>query len=86
MHLRSKSEPVSPINILAGCKLNIKNPKQAPQRVHPITTISVIPCFAASTERHAIIIIDMEAPSPSIPSVKFIALVAASITKIAKGI
>ncbi len=77
---------MSPIKIFAGCKLNIKNPRHAPQREHPIITISCTPCFAAITERHAIIIIEIEAPNPSIPSVKFTAFVAASITNIANGI
>ena len=84
--LRRRSEPVSPINIFAGCKLNIKNPKHAPHNTQPRTVISSIPYLAAITERHAIIIIDMDAPNPSIPSVRFTAFVAASITNIANGI
>ena len=84
--LRSSSEPVSPINIFAGCRLNIKKPKHAPHSTHPKTVISSIPYFAAITDRHAMIIIEIDAPSPSIPSVRFIAFVAASITNIANGI
>lgn len=77
---------MSPMNIFAGCKLNIKNPKHAPHSTHPKTVISSTPYFAAITERHAMIIIEIDAPNPSIPSVRFTAFVAASIAKIANGI
>lgn len=86
LHLRRSKDPVSPINIFAGCKLNIKNPKQAPHKIDPKSEISNISYLTAITVRQAIIIIDIEAPSPSIPSVKFTAFVAASITKITNGI
>lgn len=84
--LRKSSEPVSPMNIFAGCRLNIKNPKHAPHSTQPKTVISNTPYFAAITDRQAIIIIEIDAPSPSIPSVKFTAFVAANITNIANGI
>lgn len=84
--LRRRSEPVSPMNIFAGCRLNIKNPKHAPHSTQPNTVISSMPYLAAMTDRHAIIIIEMDAPNPSIPSVRFTAFVAASITNIANGI
>lgn len=60
--LQEEASRVSPINIFAGCKLNIKNPKQAPQRSAPSTVISTTLYFAEITERHAIIIIEVEAP------------------------
>lgn len=66
--------------------MKIKNPRHAPHNTEPIVAISVTLYFAAITERHAIIIIDIDAPSPSIPSVKLIAFVAASITNITNGI
>lgn len=81
----SKSEPVSPINIFAGCKLNIKNPRHAPQSVSPIKAISYTPLFIAIIDNAAIIIIETLLANPSIPSVKFTAFVAASITNIING-
>lgn len=39
----SRSEPVSPINIFAGCKLNNKNAKHIPIKLAPNTTISFTP-------------------------------------------
>lgn len=66
--------------------MKIKNPRHAPHNTQPIVAISSTLYLAAITERHAIIIIEIDAPSPSIPSVKLIAFVAASITNITKGI
>ena len=85
MLLRRSKDPVSPIKIFAGCKLNIKKPRHAPHKTEPSTAISGMLYFIAITERHAIIIIEIEAPSPSIPSVRLTAFVPASITKIANG-
>ena len=80
------NEPVSPIKILAGCKLNIKNPNTAPITTLPKITTSEVPFIIAIAVKHAIIIHDTDDDNPSIPSVKLIAFVVASITKIANGI
>ena len=64
LHLRSKSEPVSPINTLAVFKLNIKNPKHAPTIMLPNTTISLISKIIAITVRHVVIIADTDVLSP----------------------
>mgnify|MGYP000171840441 CR=1 FL=1 len=81
----SNNEPVSPINTLAGCKLNTKNPKVAPITALPNIdtsgTLNVIPIIT----KHVIISELTLDDKPSIPSVKFIAFVVASITTIANG-
>ena len=83
---RSKSEPVSPIKTFAGCKLNIKNPSVAPITILPNTEISACPCIIPMIVKQVTIIALTLEERPSIPSVKFIAFVVASITTIAKGI
>ena len=80
------SEPVSPINAFAGYILNIKNPNVAPITIAPNTIISFVPNIVAIIVKHVIIIVLTLDDNPSIPSVKFIAFVVASITKIANGI
>ena len=77
---------VSPIKTLAVFKLNIKNPKQAPTIMLPKTIISFTSKTIAITVRHVVIMADILVLKPSIPSVKFIALVVPSITNITKGI
>lgn len=83
--LRSKSDPVSPINTLAVFKLNIKNPKHAPTIILPNTIISLISNIIAITVKHVVIIADILVLSPSIPSVKLTAFVVPSITNITNG-
>ena len=83
--LKSK-EPVSPINTFAGCKLNNKNPKQVPIKTQPIKVTSVTPKIILITVSAVIIIVVTLVAKPSIPSVKFTALVVPSITTIANGI
>ena len=77
---------VSPINTLAGCKLNSKNPKQLPTRHAPIITISLTPNIIPTTVKNANIIVVTVVDNPSIPSVKLTAFVVPSKTKIANGI
>ena len=85
-HLRNNREPVSPINTFAGCKLNIKNPNTAPITILPNIEISVKLYCIPIIVKQVIIIAETLDESPSIPSVKFIALVVANITTIANGI
>ena len=80
------NEPVSPINTLAGCKLNIKNPNIAPITQLANTDTSGIPKIIPITARHVIIIALTLDDKPSIPSVKFTAFVVANITIMANGI
>ena len=80
------NEPVSPINTLAGYILNIKNANTAPITIAPNTTISFTPSIVAIIVKHVIIIVHTLGDKPSIPSVKFIALVAPNNTNIANGI
>ena len=82
----NNNEPVSPIIIFAGFKLNTKNPKHTPTTILPKTTISLISNIIAITVKHVTIIADILAPNPSIPSVKFTAFVVPNITNIANGI
>ena len=84
--LRSNNEPVSPINTLAVFRLNIKNPKHDPTIILPKTITSFTSKIIAITVKHVAIIADILVLNPSIPSVKFIALVVASITTIENGI
>ena len=71
---------------MAGCKLNNKNPKQAPTRVAPTKTISFTPKIIPTVVKNANIIVVTVVASPSIPSVKFTAFVVPSKTNIANGI
>ena len=82
----NNNEPVSPINTLAGCRLNIKNPNTAPTTTLPKIPISSIPNNIPIIVKHVIIIAETLEDNPSIPSVKFIAFVVAKITIIANGI
>ena len=85
-HLRNNREPVSPINTFAGCKLNIKKPSTEPITMLPNIEISVKLFCIPIIVKQVIIIAETLDESPSIPSVKFIALVVANITIIANGI
>ena len=71
----SSKEPVSPINTLAGCKLNIKNPSTLPITILPKTDISFIPAVIPIMVKQVIIIADTLEESPSIPSVRLTAFV-----------
>lgn len=82
----SISEPVSPINIFAGFKLNNKNPKQVPITILPNTTISFISNIIPITVKQVKIIAVTLVANPSIPSVRLIALEVASNTSIPNGI
>ena len=63
-----KVEPVSPINIFAGCKLNIKNAKLHPHTIVPNIIISFTSKITPITVKHATIIVVTLVASPSIPS------------------
>ena len=78
-------EPVSPIITLDGYKLNNKNPKHAPDSALPNKVTSLQSKIIAITVRQVKIIVVTLLDKPSIPSVKLIAFVVASITKIANG-
>ena len=80
------NEPVSPIKILAGCKLNIKKPNTEPITMLPKIETSVMFFIIAMAVNAAIIIAEILEDKPSIPSVKLTAFVVASITKIANMI
>ncbi len=80
------NEPVSPIITFAGFKLNIKNPKILPTAILPRIATSPTPLNIAITVKQVIIIAHTLDDKPSTPSVKFIAFVVASITKISNGI
>ena len=81
----NRSDPVSPINTFAGCKLNIKNPNTPPITILPNIDISVTPCNIPTTVKQVIIIVDILDDNQSIPSVKFTAFVVANITQMAAG-
>ena len=72
------SDPVSPINTLAGCELYTRNPTKAPTNTKQNTAISSFP--AVQTEPHEIIpkakkaIAERPPARPSKPSVMFTAL------------
>ena len=74
----SESEPVSPINTLAGLVLNTKKPSNEPTNTKQKIAISSYPC--AQVDPHAIMpkarkaIADNPPASQSSPSVKLTAL------------
>ena len=71
-----KLEPVSPINVLAGAKLNGKNPTNAPANavINNIDTKGE-PFNTNIINNEIAEITDIPEDSPSNPSIKFIALV-----------
>ena len=75
-----KFEPVSPINVFAGVKLNGKNPTSAPARA-VINTIEINddPFNTNITNNDIADIIDIPEDNPSSPSIKFIAFVTITI-------
>ena len=79
------SEPVSPINIFAGLKLKYKKPRQAPAIAALIIANPVYPLIWQRVANVAKEMKEQPEASPSSPSVKFIALDAPIITKIAKN-
>lgn len=66
--------------------MNNKNAKHIPIKLAPNTTISFTPVTIPITVKQVNIIVVTDVLNPSIPSVKFIALVVASITTIENGI
>ena len=79
------NEPVSPINTLAGCILNIKNPKHPPISA-PVTMLKFIMLKKPAISIKNIAtknVIDVH--KPSIPSVKFTALTIPTINNAAIG-
>ena len=71
-----KFEPVSPINVFAGVKLNGKNPTNAPANA-VINTMDINdePFNTNITSSDIADIIDIPDDNPSNPSIKFIAFV-----------
>ena len=78
------SEPVSPINTLAGWKLYLKNPKHDPKTVSKRIPISEYPLLKAIIDNPSNIILETHPFKPSTPSVKFTALVTANKTNTEK--
>lgn len=78
-----KFEPVSPIKVLAGLKLNGKNPVIAPANA-VINTMAIIgePFNAKMIKSEIAEIIVIPEESPSNPSIRLIALVIPTIHKI----
>ena len=74
-------EPVSPINILAGCQLKIRNPIQAPMATIERTESSALYVIFATKTKNISTGIVTPVASPSIQSVKFTALVKPIIAK-----
>ena len=68
-------EPVSPINIFAGLKLNGKNPKHEPISAIPKIAIEYSPTLIDINTSDIDIIADTPAANPSRPSIKFTAFV-----------
>ena len=78
-----KFEPVSPINVLAGAKLNGKNPTNAPANA-VINTIAIIgePFNTNIISKDIADITDIPDDNPSNPSIKLIAFVTPTIHNI----
>ena len=68
------SDPVSPINILAGFLLNNKNPIKAPTNTKQNTKIGKLFSLYANKANVLVVIIVTLVAKPSNPSVKFTAL------------
>ena len=78
-----KFVPISPINVLAGLKLNGKNPAKAPTKaVIIIIAINGDPFNAKIINKQIHEIIEIPDDNPSNPSIKFIALVIPTIQNI----
>ena len=82
-----KLEPVSPINVLAGAKLNGKNPTNAPA-IAVINNIEISgdPFNTNIINNDTADITEIPADSPSNPSIKLIALVTPTIQPIVNAI
>ena len=75
-----KFEPVSPINVFAGEKLNGKNPTSAPLNAVTITVAIIGESFIKNIINNDIHDInDIPDDNPSSPSIKFIAFVTPTI-------
>ena len=78
-----KLEPVSPKNVLAGAKLNGKNPTNAPANAATNTIDTIGELFNTTIiNQDTADITDIPEDSPSNPSIKLIAFVTATIHKI----
>ena len=66
-----KREPVSPMKIFAGFRLNAKNPKAPPARVAAARVKLILSVFRAMKRKKTPITPETDEASPSIPSVKF---------------
>ena len=87
MKILKKFEPVSPINVFAGVKLNGKNPTKAPAKA-VINTIDINdePFNTNITNNDIADITDIPDDNPSSPSIKFIAFVTIIIHAIVSNI
>ncbi|MOA33192.1 hypothetical protein D3C78_1544640 [compost metagenome] len=78
-------EPVSPINTLAGCALNTRNPSTAPIMAAAQTAAGIdVACIAITAYAPKAIALTPDS-NPSRPSVKLTALLIASIMMMIKG-
>ena len=73
------SEPASPIKILAGGKLNNKNPNSVPTKTRARPPTRIWPLSAAATKRMELVIAAMPAEAPSMLSRKLKALMIRTI-------
>ena len=81
----SASEPVSPINTLAGYTLNSRNPRSAPTTAQVIGSIPLLVPIATTVKNVATSTVTLDA-RPSRPSVKFTPLTVPITTKNINGI
>ena len=80
-------EPISPINILAGLKLNIKKPRHAPSIIN-VSVISKLPILCIINAITPIVvknIVPIPAARPSNPSIKLIIFITAIINITVNG-
>ena len=79
------SEPVSPINTLAGCALKNKKARHPPLTAAIKMPMTEFICTAHTTKNRLTIRVTVEA-RPSMPSVKFTLFTTESCTKTVSGI
>ena len=77
-------DPVSPINILAGLKLNFRKANNEPTRVKEIIAICISLFNKKAIPKKIEAIVPKPPASPSIQSIKLYALVITTTTKIVK--
>ena len=80
----STSEPVSPINILAGLKLKYRKANMPPANAKATSAVLVSPLMVRNIPRVIRLIKDRPPARPSIPSIRLKALVIPTIARIVK--